>query len=280
MGVYQPILCVLNLILLISSTAMLYLGSIMVNFYLLPSLSLVTVNFAVVPYLILIIGAALLLFSFVGALAAVSKSKIALIIYSVLLGLVFILQLASVFTSLELRNEMIARVLNAAMPEVHNEMELYWVDPDVKYKWDTLQRDFQCCGANQLNSGYKDWQRWGSSARQAVGSHRQGVPDSCCLEETENCGLGTDEGIFNDIYPDRSIYTHGCMTILERRLDRDMQPVLLAYIGCAVVLALLEILGLVISAAFVAAIKRKSRGSKDRMGLYQHPSQAIPGTRY
>jgi len=281
MGVYQPVLCVLNMVLLISSTAMLYLGSILVNFYLLPNLDLVTANFAVVPYLILVIGSCLLIFSFVGVLAAVSKSKLALIIYSILLGLVFILQLASIFTSLELRNQMVARVLNAVPTDVFQELERYWIDPDVKFKWDTIQRDFQCCGVLQHNTGYKDWQRWGSAALvgSAASRSRQGVPDSCCLVETENCGLGDEEGIFNDIYAGYTIYTHGCMTILENRLERDIQPVLLAYIGCAVVLALLQILSVVLSASFVASINRKSKGSNsDRMGMYQHPSQAIPGT--
>jgi len=277
MGVYIPILCTLNLALLVSSTAMLYLGSIMVNIYLLPSLELVTANFAVVPYLILVIGAGLLLFSFVGFLAAVTKSRVGLIIYSILIGLLFILQLASIFTSLELRNQMVARILNTATHDVYEEMERYWVDPDIKFKWDTLQRDFQCCGVLQHNTGYKDWQRFSQASRQA--SLKAAVPDSCCLVEAQDCGQGDAQGIFNDIYPGLSIYTHGCLTILEGRYERDIQPVLLAYIGCAVVLALLQILALVLSAAFVAAIKRKNRGSKnDRMGLYQHPSQAVPGT--
>jgi len=148
MGAYLPILLALNLVLLISSTAMLYLGSILVNFYLLPSLSLVSSHFATVPY----------------------------------------------------------------------------------------------------------------------------------LTEVNNCGLGTGEGIFQDLYPGHSIFTHGCLTILEGRLERDVEPVLIAYIGCAVVLALLQILGLVLAAAYVAAITRKMKPEGDRRGMYQHPGQAYPGT--
>jgi len=276
MGAYLPALCVINLFLLISSTALLYLGSILINFYLLPSLNLVTEIFATVPYLIVSIGCLLLIFSIYGLVAAGSKSRIALVVYSILMGVVFVIQLASVFTSLELRNEMMARVLNTAPQEIFLEMENYWTDEDVKYKWDNLQRDFQCCGVIQHNTGYKDWQRvnnWGN----ARSTH--GVPDSCCLKEQTDCGVGTGQGIFQDLYPGHSIFTHGCMTILEHRLERDIEPVLLTYIGCGVVLALVEILAMVLSAAYVAAISRKMRDDpRDRMGMYQHPSN--PGSQY
>merc|ERR1712013_198550 len=76
---YTPALCVLNLVILVSSTACLYLGSILVNIYLLPYLYLVSSNFATVPYLILGIGGLLLLVS--------------------IFGIVFVLELASIFPS-------------------------------------------------------------------------------------------------------------------------------------------------------------------------------------
>jgi hypothetical protein len=52
MGVYQPLLCGLNLVLLCSSTALLYLGSVLVNFYLLPSLWLYSrsATLVILPY--------------------------------------------------------------------------------------------------------------------------------------------------------------------------------------------------------------------------------------
>merc|ERR1712013_974055 len=134
---YTPALCVLNLVILVSSTACLYLGSILVNIYLLPYLYLVSSNFATVPYLILGIGGLLLLVS--------------------IFGIVFVLELASIFTSMELRNGMqLPRFFQMRNKAVYDEMSLYWVDEDIKFKWDTLQRDFQCCGAFE-KSGYNDW---------------------------------------------------------------------------------------------------------------------------
>ena len=45
MGVYGPLIAGINLIILISSTVLIYLGSVLVHFYLLPSLGNNTVVF-------------------------------------------------------------------------------------------------------------------------------------------------------------------------------------------------------------------------------------------
>ena len=103
---YVGILCLLNLVLLISSTACLYFGSILVNFYLLPYLETVNAHCATVPYLILAIGAILLLLSMFGIVAAGTKSRPLLVPYAVISSVVVILQLASVFVSMELKNDM------------------------------------------------------------------------------------------------------------------------------------------------------------------------------
>ena len=100
------IIGVINLVILISSTACLYLASIMINIYLLPYLELISSHFATAPYLILSIGSLLLVFSFLGMAAVGSESRPMLIIYSVLMAFVVTLQLASIFVSMELRQEL------------------------------------------------------------------------------------------------------------------------------------------------------------------------------
>jgi len=274
MGRYVPALCFLNLGLLISSTACLYLGSILINIYLLPSLSLISSHFSTVPYLILSIGGLLLLISIVGIVAAVIKSRVALIIYAVLLGAVFVLELASIFTSMELRNELERKVLFQTLNrEMTEEMKFYWTNENIKFKWDTLQRDFQCCGALNLRTGFQDWNR---GYNDMLSTERQGVPDSCCLEEVENCGNGED--IFSDQLAYEKINIHGCMAIMKTRLFRDVYPVLLTYLACEVVLALITILAMVLSAGYVAAITRKSNQERDGMGMYQMPGGMQAGT--
>jgi len=271
---YVPALCFLNLGLLISSTACLYLGSIMINIYLLPYLDLVHTFFATVPYLILSIGAILLIVSICGIVAAAIKSRVALIVYAIVLGVVFALQLASIFTSMELRNELEQRRLfHTRNNDVYEEMKDYWVDEDIKFKWDTLQRDFQCCGAYNLMTGFQDWSRPGSRNER---QESRRLPDSCCLEESEGCG--NHESLFSDQLAYEKINLHGCFAIMKNRLHRDITPVLLTYIICAVVLALLTILTMVLAAAYVAAITRENNQGKDGMGMYQIPGGNHAGT--
>ena len=57
----------------------------------------------------------------------------------------------------------------------------------------------------------------------------------------------SDDATFQDLHPERTIYVHGCMTVLGRRLRRDVLPLLLTYIGCAVLIALIQILSLVLA---------------------------------
>jgi len=277
---YVPALCVLNLVLLISSTACLYLGSIMVNIYLLPYLHLISSNFATVPYLILAIGGLLLLVSVCGIIAAGLKSRVALISYAILLGLAFGLQLASIFTAMELRNQMqLPRLFETMNTDVYEEMKLYWVDDDIKFKWDTLQRDYQCCGAYNLMNGFQDWQRaggmnsnWGTNT---VSKNRDRLPDSCCIEEENGCAKTIN---FADQMLYEKINLHGCFAILRNRYTRDISPVLMAYIISGVVLALTTIVTLVLAAAFVAAITRNEKQDRDGLGMYQMPGGHNAGT--
>ena len=135
--------------------------------------------------------------------------RVVLSIYAGLMALLFVLQLASIFCSYEFHNELeLEEVLSRYNDYVEEDMTRYWVDEDVKSKWDTIQRDFQCCGsAGGFHTGYKDWERAALKASQGglgsslsvsrdgpLGGRNQGaLPLSCCLTEANNCaGPGTE----------------------------------------------------------------------------------------
>ena len=108
---YAGILSILNLVLLIAATACLYFGSILCNIYLLPYLDTINPHFATVPYIMLAIGGLLLILSLYGFVAAGLQSRPLLLIYAVAAGVVVLLQLASVYVSWELRNELNNRLM-------------------------------------------------------------------------------------------------------------------------------------------------------------------------
>ena len=132
--------------------------------------------------------------------------RVILVLYAGLMGLLFILQLASIICSNDFRNELeLEEFMSGYNEHVEKDMTRYWVDDDVKFKWDTIQRDFQCCGGSGgFDTGYKDWDRaarkaprGGLSSSLSVssgGGRNPGtLPLSCCLKEGTNCaGTGTD----------------------------------------------------------------------------------------
>ena len=87
------------------------------------------------------------------------------------------------------------------------------------------------------------------------------MPDSCCLVETENCG--DKDSIFSDQHPQEKIFIHGCLAIIKEKLRRDISPVLFIFSACAMVLALITFLALVLAVAYSAAITRKRRHDKE-----------------
>ncbi len=102
--------------------------------------------------------------------------------------------------------------------------------------------EFSCCGAYDYTMGYTDWKHT------LLGSIRNSVPDSCCLQETPRCGR--DVFTLADLrVVMKKIHTHGCITTLLRRLDSH---VVVRFIiiglcsGCLVYCAFIQ-LGLVAS---------------------------------
>ena len=114
MLLYMVLFILLNLVLLLSSFAFLYVSIILIFFYLLPNLSLLTPFFLSVPYTILALGILHLTISICGIANLLSKYRMpdrllkynALgILHLTLLGLAIPLQLGSIFTTLHLRNK-------------------------------------------------------------------------------------------------------------------------------------------------------------------------------
>ena len=158
--------------------------------------------------------------------------------------------------------------------EFYEDMTHYWTDEAVADKWDTMQRDFQCCGALNLKTGFHDWSTAGGLAGAGRGAGRGRVPESCCLVEGPAC---VDQNIFQDQLAFEKINVHGCMAVMKTRLGRDVAPLLLSFVAAAVLLALLSILGLVLASANVAAITRKEKRERDGLGLYKETCTNIGG---
>ena len=89
-------------------------------------------------------------------------------------------------------------------------------DPGFRYNWDNLQRQYFCCGTFNFNLGYADWK--------SVYSNNS-VPDSCCHLPGPGCGAN----IFDGPIPPLKIYVHGCLTVIQSKLEQELTLVLVVF---------------------------------------------------
>lgn len=193
-----------------------------------------------------------------------------LILYSFLMALLFVFQLAGIFAAVELRSTINNNEYAAA--DALPSLEHYTADPAQRARWDALQSEFKCCGALNFNDGYRIWRN------ADIGRETNGVPDSCCLRPSEGCG----ERVFakQEATLDRVIHMHGCLTLLQDKLTQQVVPVLLGYAGVGVCLALLQLLAVVFACSYSAQIsrRRQRQDSEDERRYLQGEVLSAPNT--
>lgn len=283
MGVYGPAIAGVNLVLLISSTVLIYLGNVLITFYLLPTLNFVDESFSAAPSLMLVVGTLGLFIGCLGVVVGATANRTGLIVHAILVSLVVIVQVASIFVTSELRTELQPHnsVLRRVIPDLAGVTNRYWdVNDDFKDSWDTLQRNYACCGFMKFNLGYQDWRK-ASGSINGLASHSyinkvNAVPDSCCHVEAPGCGNNQ----LTSITAHERVYTHGCLSVLQKRMTNDVEPVLTAYLGCGVALALLQILAVVLSASYAAALNRRSNREEDKYASVRGGEQQAMGSMY
>jgi hypothetical protein len=107
----------------------------------------------------------------------------------------------------------------------------------VTQAWNLIQNDFQCCGV----SNYSNW-------LEAPKMDGKDVPDSCCKNETPNCGKGVL--LSGDL---NNINQAGCFTKLELLIVDNVAVV--GGIGIAIVV--LQIIGTLVSCMLARNMRRR-----------------------
>ncbi|EFN80735.1 CD63 antigen [Harpegnathos saltator] len=121
--------------------------------------------FFAAPVLMIIVGVIVFLVSFFGCCGAVKENHCMIITFSVLLLVIFALELGAGIIGYMMRGE----ISNMLETRLNSTMRQYDVNEDIRNSWDIMQHDLQCCGMN----GPGDW-------NQIVQGNI--VPDSCCKE--------------------------------------------------------------------------------------------------
>ncbi|XP_032346167.1 tetraspanin-4 isoform X1 [Camelus ferus] len=124
--------------------------------------------------LLIVTGTFVMAIGFVGCIGAIKENRCLLLTFFVLLLLVFLLE-ATVAILFFAYTDKIDRY---AQRDLKRGLHLYGTPGNVGLTnaWSIIQTDFRCCGV----SNYTDWFEVYNATR---------VPDSCCLEFSESCGL-------------------------------------------------------------------------------------------
>lgn len=232
MKIVKYLIFIFNLIVFVAGIAMIILGSVIqAEFSGYYGFFGNDVNSAAV--FIIVIGIIIVIISFFGCCGAYRESHWMLITFSVLLSIVFVLEIAAAITALVLDSELQGFVNNSMMRTLTD----YGVNESAD--WDQMQSSMECCGVNS----YLDW------AENPEYNKENTVPDSCCIDDSSrNCAgkvLKTNDT--------SNIYTEGCATKMTEWIEENMELV----IGISAALAVLQIVGVVLACVLASAIRQQ-----------------------
>jgi len=177
---------------------------------------------SVAPILMVVIGVMMLLIAFFGCCGAYKESYCMITCFAVMLTFIFILELAATLSAYILRNNIEEYLSESFNKTVEN------YDPSAGASpYDFIQEKFQCCG----NEGPSDYKKSPSFVHEALNIiHDKNitakdvpVPDSCCVNKIENCGLKNETAIFNE----------GCLGKIETSVKEEILVV--GGVGLAVI---------------------------------------------
>ncbi|XP_053975816.1 CD63 antigen-like [Hylaeus anthracinus] len=184
--------------------------------------------FFVAPVLMIVVGAVVFIVSFFGCCGAVKENHCMIITFSVLLLLIFALELGAGISGYMMRG----KVQDMVESRMNTTMESYMTNDDIHRSWDIMQHDLQCCGMISSN----DWSRFGFVDNI--------VPNSCCREvpKGSECDL-------NSIY----IYENGCMHNLQQAIEHN--ALILGGVGIGI--AIIQLIGVIFACCLARSIRRE-----------------------
>ncbi|XP_067120252.1 CD63 antigen-like [Centruroides vittatus] len=175
--------------------------------------------------LLIVLGCAVLLLSFFGCCGAIKENYCMLMTFSVIIFLIFIVELAVGISAYVFRNK-ISENIKEASKEI---LEKYNNDSSDKDFWDNIQKTYNCCGID----GPKDWEETFPSPK---------LPDSCCFTNATTCQMGGD-----------NVRLDGCYNEIVKILKEYSWKIGIA----ALVIAFLQLVGMIFGCCLARSIKKE-----------------------
>ncbi|ELU15050.1 hypothetical protein CAPTEDRAFT_151708 [Capitella teleta] len=188
-------------------------------------------QFSAAAILLIVVGSVIFIIGFFGCCGAYKENYCMVMTFAVLLGLIFILEIAAGVTAYVLRDKVddfVKTSLETAIPKYDKENH-----PGVVDAWDRAQKEFECCGVYN----YTDWS--------GQGTVKDGqVPQSCCLLDDLDCVTKPTAA---------NVYTSGCMQKFSIWIGDNIFIIG----GVGIGLAFVQVLGVIISCCLGKSIRKE-----------------------
>lgn len=194
--------------------------------------------------LLIVVGAVTAVIAIVGLFGAFKRKSVLLWIFFSVLVIIVIVQIVAVILGMLYRQ----KVEDELRGDMLKTIQEYATDVEgVTKAWDWAQQKFECCGVDN----YTNWRR--SATFNPRGRHYL-VPDSCCKEETEQCGDFKAEGFVDDVDKTK-VYTSGCFIELKEYIKDHLLTIGLA----ALFFLILELVVIILTLMLVLKVARGSK---------------------
>ncbi|KAI1891095.1 hypothetical protein AGOR_G00160400 [Albula goreensis] len=184
---------------------------------------------AAVPLVIIGVGVVIFFIAFFGCCGAWKENYCMVTMFSVLLGLIVIVELGAAIAGYIFRgklNDMVDSSLRDMISKYNSSSE------DMRKAMDNIQKELKCCGVNNSAD-------WGNFRPDGTS-----VPDSCCINQTAGCGNAA-------MHDSSKVYQTGCLTEVENMLRKNVQLVIVA----AVVIAFFQVTGIIFACMLMRGIR-------------------------
>lgn len=229
----KVLLLVFNLIFVIAGAGLIGAGAA-VQLKFKDYFALLGGQFSSAAALLIAVGVIIFFIALFGCIGAWKENHCCVMIYAVLLVIIFILEISAGIAGYVYHGE------------VETEVKKMMTDAQDKYVssggdqakvWDTIQKEFKCCGV----SNYTEWKKQFDNSTSG-----QVVPKSCCMS-TNNC-TGTQADVDG-----KKIYTEGCLTKFETFVKDNVFIIG----GVGIGLAFVQIVGILFAFCLARALRKE-----------------------
>lgn len=244
-GKYQKWLGFINVVILMCSLCMMFMGVIFKAYYHMDKMWFISDYFLLLPWCLIGLGIGTFFVAGAGFITIAGEAKVPVMIYSAVMALFACGMVGIVFIAIETRT-IIQPGLGGHFTVISGRV-YYDQDPSFRADWDSMQQQLRCCGG----SSYLDFKNKNNPAYQCV-------PKSCCIND-KKCNVEEKNTCkkVEEIWD--QIYIRGCMSIIEGMYLTEVHLQLLVLLVGGVALVFIEIVAVALSSAYVAQMTRRAK---------------------